>query len=149
MRRQADLASLRLTDQIDEVFNYADTENNFIPDAGAGIYFNTEHFWTGISAKHLAPFQIGNSDYDRDEEASLARHYYAMAGGSIQFGYDWALEPSAFLKLMEYGEFQVDATLGAAYKELLYFGGTLPNRCIGYSVCRHQALEAAAGRLFV
>lgn len=124
MRRQADLASLRLNDEVDQVFNYADTENNFIPDAGAGIYFHSERFWTGISAKHLAPFQIANRDYSRNDEATLARHYYAMAGGSIHFGYDWALEPSAMLKLMEYGEFQFDGTIGGVYKELLYLGAS-------------------------
>ncbi len=55
------------------------------PDIGLGVYYSTDNLYAGISTTHLYELSF---DYektsDSDARPSMTRHYYAVAGYTIQ-----------------------------------------------------------------
>lgn len=126
--RRTNLADLKLTtdltNETDATLRYADAPINLLPDLGLGIYYHTKTFYVGTAIKQLVPFRYGNRSYERNVYAALKRHYFIMGGGTIELNSDWVLTPSSLFKLLENGEFQIDLTGGAVYKETFYFGAS-------------------------
>lgn len=52
-------------------------------DMGAGIYYNTENYYVGLSASHLFGSVVLKGD-ERDFEANYNRHFYLVGGYNIQ-----------------------------------------------------------------
>lgn len=93
----------------------------FIPDASVGIYYSDPQLYVGLSASQLfqASVKLGNEQF---ESYRLLRHYYLMAGYTIEINDDFILEPNVILKTSEIWNFQVD--MGAKlYFRQDYWGG--------------------------
>lgn len=65
-----------------------------IPDLGAGLYYNNDKLYLGVSATHLLAPEIDLSTVNY----TYARHYYGMAGYKIDLSPSLALTPSVFAK---------------------------------------------------
>jgi type IX secretion system PorP/SprF family membrane protein len=84
-------------------FVYNDANDNNIPtgnvsgstfDLGFGAYYNTDKLYVGLSSAHLTEGEI---NYD-NITSSLARHYYLMAGYSLDLTSSLTLKPMVQLK---------------------------------------------------
>lgn len=107
-------------------FNAKDETDPFIPngndskfDIGAGIYFNSEKVYLGISTSHLTE---GDFAYDNVKSENV-RHYYFMGGVSLELNPSFTLKPAVFVK-SDAVETQVDANLNLHIKNRFWIGGS-------------------------
>jgi type IX secretion system PorP/SprF family membrane protein len=78
---------------------FANNFNKIVPLAGAGIYYNDDKFYAGISAPDLLVFsKIKNYNSDNALFQVNEVHYFFTAGYSIDINDDIQLKPSALLK---------------------------------------------------
>ncbi len=63
-------------------------------DVGAGVYYNSEHFYIGGSTTHLLEGDIKYGNLTTE----VKRHFYGMAGASFDLSPTVALKPSVFVK---------------------------------------------------
>ena len=84
-------------------FVYNDAGDNNIPttnvsggafDMGLGVYYNTDKLYVGLSTSHLTEGKIKYNNIN----TSLARHYYLMAGYSLDLTSSLTLKPMVQLK---------------------------------------------------
>jgi type IX secretion system PorP/SprF family membrane protein len=103
----------------DEVF--MGKEQQFVPDAGFGAYLYGNNYFVGLSVPQL--FQR-NIDLKSDIvfQQKQVRHYYLHGGYTFDAGSDFKIVPSALIKFMETGLFQVDINALVTYKEMINFG---------------------------
>lgn len=135
--------------QADEAIPYTDTDL-FLVNFGTGIYFDTDHFYVGLSVPQLLENDL---DYQSNNTStgSLSkqrRHYYGMVGGVFDISENVKLRPAAFVKYVSQAPVAVDINLSAVFYETLLFGATYRtgdsfdviaqvfinnNICIGYA----------------
>jgi type IX secretion system PorP/SprF family membrane protein len=78
---------------------FANNFNKIVPLAGAGIYYNDDKFYAGISAPDILVFsKIKNYNSDNALFQVNEVHYFFTAGYSIDINDDIQLKPSALLK---------------------------------------------------
>jgi type IX secretion system PorP/SprF family membrane protein len=102
--------------------------NRAVPDADFGIYYYGNHFYTGLSVKHLLQNQIIVSATAPDDATSftkLLRNYYWMAGGAVPVSGSLVFMPSFLIKYVQNEPLQADftacfyinnLTLGVSYR---------------------------------
>ncbi len=123
--RGVDNALLRKRDPNDPAFDESSAFSlTPMPDFGAGIYFSSKKFYTGLSAKHLAPFSLTQKNIAPLGIAGLRRHYFLMAGGYIPLGIDFMWEPSTLIKVLETLEYQYDISSNFSYKNIISLGAS-------------------------
>jgi len=93
----------------------------FIPDADAGVYFNSRYFWAGFSVDQMfkSVLKFGDAGYDR---FVMERNYYLMGGYDFDLNRDLIISPTTLLKYAENGKFQADISGKLFYKQS-YWGG--------------------------
>ena len=64
-------------------------------DLGAGVYFNTQDIYIGLSSAHMTEPIVEWSDGD---QYSLKRHYFLISGYSHEINSEFSLNPSIYLK---------------------------------------------------
>jgi type IX secretion system PorP/SprF family membrane protein len=96
-------------------------ENDLLPDAGAGIYFQSKRLYAGISAMHL----LGNyySFAAPEAIASIQSNpvVYATAGYKISLGTDFLITPSVLYKT-DLVQSMADVNIIFAYKDNIFAG---------------------------
>lgn len=133
-------------------FVFNDPGDNNIPtgnvsggsfDLGLGLYYNTEKLYVGLSTSHL---QEGKINYN-NTDSKLARHYYLMAGYSMDLTSSLTLKPMVQLKsdaVSTQADFNTNLMInnrfwvGASYRlqdAIVLLGGLeiIPNLKLGYS----------------
>jgi type IX secretion system PorP/SprF family membrane protein len=89
---------------LDGNFNPAQTNDPSIPeeavkgsalDLGAGIYFNTQDVYIGLSSAHMTEPVI---EWKDGKELPLKRHYFLISGYYYEFNELLSLNPSIYLK---------------------------------------------------
>lgn len=98
---RADWQKLNLETGSDVAF-MGDNPNKWLPNFGIGLYFQTTHFYTGLSSPHLIEHQLrdqGSSSVDPALIAQQYRHYFFTIGGAIPVkGDDIIFKPSLLIK---------------------------------------------------
>jgi len=64
-------------------------------DIGAGVYFNTQDMYIGLSSSHMSEPTIEWTD---GNSVTLERHYFLIAGYAYQINPELSLNPSIYLK---------------------------------------------------
>jgi type IX secretion system PorP/SprF family membrane protein len=130
-------------DPLDPLIPTSNQSGSVVPDLGAGIYYNSDKLYAGISASHLTEGEVDYGDFS----TKLARHHYLMAGYRIEFSPSMSLTPSVFVKnVADQTQVDVNAKLdfnnrfwaGASYRlddAIVVMAGMniLPNLRLGYS----------------
>jgi type IX secretion system PorP/SprF family membrane protein len=88
-------------------------------DLGAGVYFNSEKVYLGISSSHLME---GEFEYDKVKSENV-RHYYFMGGYNWELNPTFTLKPSVFVK-SDAVETQLDVNLNLHIKDRFWIGGS-------------------------
>ena len=96
--------------------------SSLIPDMGAGVYYNTDKLYFGVSASHLigGKFKLDNLS---TTSLSVARHYYATAGYDYEINPTFSLRPSVFIKT-DGASTQLDVNLNLLIKQMVWVGAS-------------------------
>ncbi|MEM6394949.1 MAG: type IX secretion system membrane protein PorP/SprF [Bacteroidota bacterium] len=95
----------------------------FVPNFGAGIYFDSPSFYFGVSAPRLLE---NNIDISSDESiiSRQVRHFYLMTGLDIKLGEEFVLKPQALFKVVSGAPFDADINLTADLNRNFSLGAT-------------------------
>jgi type IX secretion system PorP/SprF family membrane protein len=113
-------------------FNYAEPGDNAIPtssingsklDIGAGIYYNTQDVYVGISSSHMTEPVVEWSD---GTQYPLERHYFLIAGYYHQLNPVLSLNPSIYLK-SDGASSQLDINSNLIYNNKIWGGVSYRN----------------------
>lgn len=88
-------------------------------DLGAGVYFNSEKVYLGVSALHLNEAEIKFDDAKTD----LARHLYGMAGIKFDLSPSLSLTPSTHIKIDD-ASTQIDFNMNLRINDRFWVGGS-------------------------
>lgn len=93
----------------------------FIPDADAGIYYDSRNWYAGFSVDQLfeSVIKLGNTGYD---QYKMERNYYLLGGYDFELNDKIILTPSTLVKVAENGAFQTDISAKVYYNQS-YWGG--------------------------
>lgn len=105
-----DLAAISTTDVGDNSFASSIT-SQFLPNFGAGVYYQLPRFYVGLSTPRLLENDYA-SNTTSGSVASEARHYFFIAGGMIDLTKDSKvqLKPTTYVKLTAGAPLEVDLT---------------------------------------
>ncbi|MBK8654641.1 MAG: type IX secretion system membrane protein PorP/SprF [Haliscomenobacter sp.] len=100
-------------------------QSKFVPNFGAGLYYNAENFYFGLSVPRLLNVNIDLND-DQGTIAREVTHAYLMTGFIARLGDNLALQPQALFKYVKGAPFDADInlnllildrfTVGASYR---------------------------------
>lgn len=116
---RSDLTSLRTTDVSDD--NLGSNVNKLLPNVGAGVYYNTDRFYVGISTPKLLNNKLGN---DAASNAIQKRHLFAMAGYVIHASELIKIKPSVLGKYVEGAPLQLDGNLNVWFNDVIGLGAS-------------------------
>jgi len=108
-------------DQIDDEIPY-ETENAFLPNAGAGIYIDHDRFFIGAAMPRL----IENKYiYENEETNSFQRSHIFINGGLIiPLSSAVKLKPGGLVKYVANAPLEYDVNLSFFFFEKVWVGGT-------------------------
>lgn len=101
--------------------------NTNSPNAGAGIYFHSKHFYAGLSVPLLLEDSISgihNKDISQANIYSAYRHYYLTSGAIIGDEKKFAVRPTILAKYAPDAAFQAEAALHFILKNSFLVGGS-------------------------
>lgn len=116
-----DLNSLTAIDDNDEFLAGVNTPTQILPNVGAGIYYNTEKFYAGLSTPRLLENDFKNSAVTQAKES---RHYYLIAGTvfPISKKQNIKLRPTALVKLTQAAPIELDLTALVYFNDVFWIG---------------------------
>ncbi|MFY0594255.1 type IX secretion system membrane protein PorP/SprF [Roseivirga sp.] len=103
----------------DPVFANGDVNINR-PNFGAGLYFNTNRFFAGVSVPQLvrSKLDVNNSDSD----SRLERHYFGYAGYVFDISRDLKFKPNLLIKYVENAPIEFDVNANFLIKDIIWAG---------------------------
>ena len=87
-------------------------------DIGAGIYYNTQDVYVGLSSAHMTEPKIEWSD---GQSFNLARHYFLISGYNYEINSQFSLHPSIYLK-HDGATSQLDINTNLIYNNKMWSG---------------------------
>lgn len=125
-----DFTKLNIYDPNDPYFQENNIDNKLQPQIGAGIYYNTEKFYAGLSVpnflttKHFDKSSIENTQVETTAKERM--HYFLIAGYVFDISDNLKFKPATLFKMVSGSPLQADVsanfllydklTLGAAYR---------------------------------
>ena len=105
-------------------------QSEFMPNAGAGIYYYYDKFFIGFSTPQLIPLNINFDATDGTSNIQRKNHFYTTIGGRIPLGgrvprghYNkFYIEPTVWLKYVKGAPFQYDAHIRLRHKNIVWVG---------------------------
>jgi len=104
---------------------YATNFNKVIPLAGAGIYYNDDHFYAGFSAPDVITFSKTQS-YKSDSSLYQVNeiHYFFTTGYSFDINDDISIKPSVLLKMASGAPIEADLNTNVWLKNIIGIGAS-------------------------
>ena len=87
-------------------------------DIGAGVYFNNQNMYIGLSSAHMTEPTIEWSD---GQSYNLARHYFLISGYNYEINSQFSLHPSIYLK-HDGATSQLDVNTNLIYNNKMWSG---------------------------
>ena len=87
-------------------------------DIGAGVYFNNQNMYIGLSSAHMTEPTIEWSD---GQSFNLARHYFLISGYNYEINPQFSLHPSIYLK-HDGATSQLDINTNLIYNNKMWSG---------------------------
>ncbi len=93
------------------------------PDFGAGLYYNTQDVYIGLSTLHITEPSFTKSDGDI---INLSRHYFLLTGYYYEISPELSLNPSIYLK-SDGSTSQIDINTNIIYNNKMWGGVSYRN----------------------
>ncbi len=118
------LADLTIDQQNDQAFQQ-NVVNRFLPNFGAGLYYDAKIWYMGISSPMMLTNKL--NDFSQITASELVtgtqkRHLYYIAGLMIDAGMDLKLKPTILAKITGGSGPQIDASLNAEIVDKIVAG---------------------------
>lgn len=99
-------------------------KNKLQPDANFGVYYYTKLYYLGVSSKQLFESQYGKVEYDNGPStyATLARHFYGMAGMAIPLTDRIVFRPGMMFKYTKNAPLNFDLNASFLFNNLIWVG---------------------------
>jgi type IX secretion system PorP/SprF family membrane protein len=99
-------------------------ESLLLPNFGAGLYYNTENTYIGLTIPHLINnnLESKSSNVISAAQAKQFRHLFVMAGTVIPINDFIKLKPSGIFKFAPNSPIEVDGNVSALFYDALWFG---------------------------
>jgi type IX secretion system PorP/SprF family membrane protein len=123
--RQMDWAKANPLDPMDPSIAYTN-RSLFLPNVGAGIFLDADHYFLGISIPRLLENDLNYVSPGQQAEhlAQLKRHFYVSGGLALRLSDGLVFRPQALVKYVAGAPLQVDLNVGFVMKDKLWVGGT-------------------------
>jgi type IX secretion system PorP/SprF family membrane protein len=106
----------------------AGAQQIWVPNVGAGLFFNTERFYLGASAPHLINVPFGDDDVVKDiQRYRQWNHYFGTMGVVIPLGDQLDLKPSLLFKYVQNAPSQLDINLSLLINKFMWVGASYRN----------------------
>jgi len=117
--------AVEMRDGDDEVL-LARPANKLQPDANFGIYYYTKSFYVGVSSKQLFESQYGKVELESGKStyATLARHFYGIAGVALPLTEKIVFRPAMMLKYTENAPLNMDFNASFLFNDIICFGAS-------------------------
>ena len=96
-------------------------QSKYVPNFGAGIYYDAQNFYIGVSSPRLLKVNVdladGNGTISRE-----VPHFFLMTGVLIPLGAKIKLQPQTLLKYVKGAPFDADANLSLIFNDRLTVG---------------------------
>lgn len=115
----ADLASLETVEADPSNMNI---QGEFLPNAGFGVYWNTDHYYIGLSVPKLLKNKIGEENVVTGDLGQEEMHYHLIAGGIIKLTDDIKFKPSMMVRAVTGAPLSLDLTASVLLRERLWLG---------------------------
>jgi type IX secretion system PorP/SprF family membrane protein len=126
---RVDKAAINLGDDLpDDLIDGNDLKSWIFPEANVGAYFSSPEYYVGLSAGNLFE-SLFEYDDNGNKNAQLERYYNIIGGYTYYFSKQFALEPSALIRIYEIPYMQMDFKVKALYKDSYW--GSLAYRTSG------------------
>jgi type IX secretion system PorP/SprF family membrane protein len=96
-------------------------QSKYVPNFGAGIYYETNKAYVGISVPRLLRSNIDFSDKGQWITRET-QHYYFMAGAVIPLGETWELHPQTLWRYLPNAPFDADFNISAIFRKKISGG---------------------------
>jgi len=103
------------TPQTDAALN---TQNSFLPDGSAGLWFHSKELYAGISSRQLFNNRSASTN------VTQVRDYLITAGYRYKVSPEWDILPSVLIKFVPGLPAATDVTLRGMYRNFVWFGAT-------------------------
>ena len=100
--------------------------NQIMPNAGAGIYYNSRSFYMGVSVPQLIPTRY-NLKNIAGQESRRYVHFLATAGFIVNLSESVKLKPSTLFKVTETGQWSIDLNASLLFQEKFWVGASYRN----------------------
>lgn len=109
----------------DQSIPYSDN-SVFLPNIGAGIYFDNDFMYLGLSVPYMAESEIDYAGTSTQVSTGSVkkRHYYAMAGGIVPLTDNLLMKPALMARYVENSPLELDFNLSFLINEILWIGAS-------------------------
>ena len=97
-------------------------DNRFAPNFGAGIYYHTDRFYTGLSIPNFLETEHFENSGSNSFIATERMNWYFISGFVTDLNYDWKFKPAILFKLVDGAPLQADISANFMYREKLTLG---------------------------
>jgi len=113
----------KLAGYSNEPIELTNIDNKFSPNIGAGMYYQTNRFYLGISAPSLLETKHYDSSDAASSYVSTERiNYYLIVGNIFDLSHNLKIKPTALLKAVKGAPLQVDLSTNFMFNEKLILG---------------------------
>lgn len=100
--------------------------NEFLPNFGAGIFYNTNKFYIGLSIPHMINNQLSDKKaVSITERARQSRHAFLMTGYVFSLKEHIKLKPSILVKYVDGAPLEVDFNANVWFFDMIGLGASL------------------------
>lgn len=96
---------------------------SFLPNFGAGLFYNSERFYAGASVPHIRNNDLFEGAI-QDLDARQFRHYFLTAGYVFDLGPSLKLKPNFLVKAVQGAPVEYDINANLLIKEVLWVGAS-------------------------
>ncbi|MEM6725974.1 MAG: PorP/SprF family type IX secretion system membrane protein, partial [Bacteroidota bacterium] len=131
---RSDLSQLTQRDGNDPVFSGADNPNLWLPNFGAGVYYQADLFYIGFSVPNILTPDLRKDGLDpttQDMIASQYRHMYLAAGLALKLNRNLVFKPALLIKNTDLlngsrisAPTQYDIDVAFLFRETLWLGAS-------------------------
>lgn len=107
--------------QGDDITFSSDDLRSFLPNIGAGAYYNTQRFYVGFSLPHLLANPYPGED---GSQAQQYRHWFLTSGYVFDVSPNLKLKPNVLVKAVEGAPLEVDINANFLLNEILWLGAS-------------------------
>jgi type IX secretion system PorP/SprF family membrane protein len=117
----ADLTSLRTGREYDPSL-IRNVESVFLPNAGAGIYFNTPKYFAGVGTPNILSNEIRVNDFTTNRAYRQEMHFFVMAGGIFDLSPSILLKPAIKARYVFNAPIAIDVSANALLYDKVWVG---------------------------